>query len=82
MKQIHIPLPLNLGFSLRCRIHLVLDLVRSACTTATTGIRPTLAVDLGVPITVHAQEAEEDTERIMKEIVPEDRVCLPRLSTL
>ncbi|PBK79773.1 hypothetical protein ARMGADRAFT_103518 [Armillaria gallica] len=30
---------------------------------ATTSIRPTPAVDLGVPIMVHAQEVEEDTER-------------------
>ncbi len=32
-KQIHIPLPSNLRFSLRCCIHLALDLVRSACIT-------------------------------------------------
>ncbi len=31
-----------------------------------------IAVDHGIPITVHIREAEEDTERIMKEIVPKD----------
>ncbi|KAK0199546.1 hypothetical protein DFS33DRAFT_1388510 [Desarmillaria ectypa] len=31
-----------------------------------------IAVDRGIPITVHTREAEEDTERIMKEIVPKD----------
>ncbi|KAK0438372.1 hypothetical protein EV421DRAFT_2010654 [Armillaria borealis] len=31
-----------------------------------------IAVDRGIPITVHTREAEEDTEKIMKEIVPKD----------
>ncbi|PBK59227.1 Metallo-dependent hydrolase [Armillaria solidipes] len=31
-----------------------------------------IAVDRGIPITVHTREAEEDTERILKEIVPKD----------
>ncbi|KAK0245313.1 hypothetical protein EDD85DRAFT_13869 [Armillaria nabsnona] len=34
-KQNHIPLPSNLRLSLRCCIHLVLDLMRSACITPT-----------------------------------------------
>ena len=30
------------------------------------------AVRLGKPLTIHTREAEEDTERILKEIVPKD----------
>ena len=35
-----------------------------------------LAVSLHKPLTIHTREAEEDTERIMKEIIPKDhKVC-------
>jgi TatD DNase family protein len=30
------------------------------------------AIRLGKPLTIHTREAEEDTERIMKEVVPQD----------
>ena len=30
------------------------------------------AVQLGKPLTIHTREAEEDTEKILKEIVPKD----------
>ncbi|EJD40850.1 hydrolase [Auricularia subglabra TFB-10046 SS5] len=30
------------------------------------------AVELGKPLTIHTREAEEDTERILKEVVPKD----------
>lgn len=34
------------------------------------------AVKLGKPLTIHTREAEEDTERILKEEVPKDwKVC-------
>lgn len=40
------------------------------------------AVRLGKSLTIHTREAEEDTERILKEIVPKDhKVPAPRLST-
>lgn len=36
-----------------------------------------LAVNLGKPLTIHTREADEDTERILKEHVPkEHKVCL------
>ncbi|PBK59153.1 hypothetical protein ARMSODRAFT_983250 [Armillaria solidipes] len=50
------------------RIHLVLDLLR-------------IAVDCGIPITVHTREAEEDTDRITNEIM-RGPVCLPWSYTL
>ena len=35
------------------------------------------AVRLGKPLTIHTREAEEDSERILKEHVPRDhRVCI------
>lgn len=38
------------------------------------------AVRLGKPLTIHSREAEEDTERILKDIVPKDhKVCCNRL---
>ena len=34
------------------------------------------AVRLGKPLTIHTREADEDTERLLKELVPKDhRVC-------
>lgn len=30
------------------------------------------AIRLGKPITIHTREAEEDTERILKEVVPRE----------
>lgn len=30
------------------------------------------AIRLGKPLTIHTREADEDTERILKEIVPQD----------
>lgn len=36
-----------------------------------------LAIECGKPITVHTREADDDTERILKEEVPSDwKVCL------
>jgi TatD DNase family protein len=35
------------------------------------------AVRLGKPLTIHTREAEEDTERLLKELVPKEHpVCL------
>lgn len=35
------------------------------------------AVRLGKPLTIHTREAEDDTERILKEVVPKDhKVCV------
>lgn len=40
------------------------------------------AVKLGKPLTIHTREAEEDTERILKEEVPKDHKVSAALSTL
>ena len=35
------------------------------------------AVRLGKPLTIHTREAEDDTERILKEVVPKDHKARP-----